>query len=529
MTRLFEYQGKKLLDSAGITVPEGRVVSSAEEAESYARELGCAAVVKAQVWVTDRKSKGLLRFCKTPEAVREAADEMLGQAIRGFAVGQVLVEELLDVDRELCAAILVDDINAQPVVMFSSMGGSGIEEIAREHPEAVARKSIDIKLGLRDFEARELVRRTTLDRALYNDAAAVLVKLYKAARMGETRSIEINPLVVTKEGEWIAADCSATVDDYAAFRHPELGIEVARELDHPPTALERIAYSVEEADHRGTFYFFQIIQDIPADGRTTQGEDIIGFHGSGAGGSMISMDPLSRLNFAPANYCDTSANPPAGKFYRAARIILAQPNLRGYFAGGSGVTSQEQYYQARGLVKAFREVGLSVPAVIRLGGNREELAIEILSKFLEDIGVPIEAYGKDDSPGSCAERLRALIDGGPYQPKGPDPISNPNPPREPYSFETFTGRVTFDHSRCGECEKKPCVLACHPNILEIKSGKPILNINEEEAKRGRCTECLACEIACWSESFQAITIELPIHGLDEYLIETEKTLAREVS
>jgi len=527
MARLFEYQGKELLRRAGFATPEGRVCASVDETELAAKDFGGPVVVKAQVWVTERKSKGLIKFCKTPQAAREAAEELLGQMIKNFPIEKLLVEKMLDIDRELFAAVIIDDAVQQPLVVFSSLGGSGIEEIAREHPEAVARRYVDIKTGLRDFEARELVRHTTLDRSLYNKAAIALVNLYKAARLGETRSIEINPLVITKNGDWVAADCHATVDDYAVFRHPELGIEVARELDHPITPLERIAYGVEKSDYRGTFYFFQVIQDIPSTGKNSQGEDIVGFHGAGGGGSMMSMDALGRHNFAIANFCDTSGNPPASKVYRAARIILSQPNIRGYFASGSGVASQEQFHSARGFVKAFREIGLRVPAVLRLGGNKEEVAIEILKKHLGDIGVPVEGYGKDDSAMHCAERLRALIEGGPYHPKGPDPISNPDPPKDPYSFKTLTGQWTIDHAKCTQCDSKPCVSACHPNILELKDGKVVLNITPDEAAKGRCTECLACEIACWSEAGQAIRIDLPIPGLDEYL--AEKTVAQEVS
>jgi succinyl-CoA synthetase beta subunit len=532
MARLFEYQGKELLKRAGFEIPDGKLVSTPEDAEAAAKELigdGGGVVVKAQAWVTGRQAKGLIKFCKTPESAREAASEMLGQVVKNFPIEHVLVEKMLNVDRELFAAVIIDDAAQAPLMIFSSLGGSGIEEIAREHPEAVAKKYIDVKVGLRDFEARELARHTTLDRELFNKAAGVLVNLYKAARLGETRSIEINPLIVTKEGKWVAADCHATVDDYAVFRHPELGIEIARELDHPTTALERIAYNVEKSDYRGTFYFFQAIQNIPREGKTQQGEDIVGFHGAGGGGSMMSMDALGQYNFVIADFTDTSGNPPASKVYRAAKVILAQPNIRGYFASGSGVASQEQFHSARGFVKAFREVGLSVPAVIRLGGNKEEVAIEILKTMLSDIGVPVEGYGKDDSAVFCAERLRRLVDEGPYEPIGPDPISNPDAPKQPYSFRTLTGRWTVDHAKCSTCDSKPCVSACHPNILELKDGKVVLDITEEEAQKGRCTECLACEITCWHEANQAIRIDLPIEGLHEYLLQQEESIAQEVS
>jgi succinyl-CoA synthetase beta subunit len=141
-------------------------------------------------------------------------------------------------------------------------------------------------------------------------------------------------------------------------------IEIAREFDRPPTELEKIAYRVEEKDYRGTFYFFQMVDE------TAGSEKYIGFNGAGGGGSMMSMDAVLNRGFKLANYCDTSGNPPASKVYRAAKVILSQPGIMGYFASGSGVASQEQYHSARGLTKAFWKNW--IPAVIRLGGNFEK-------------------------------------------------------------------------------------------------------------------------------------------------------------
>ena len=200
-------------------------------------------------------------------------------------------------------------------------------------------------------------------------------KLFAAARSVEARSLEINPLVVTKDGEFVAADCRITIDDYAVVRHPELRIEIAREFDHPPTALEQIAYAVEQSDHRGTFYFVQMTTAAATDSK-----GLVGFHGAGGGGSMMAMDAIMNEGFTIANFTDTSGNPSAAKVYRAARIILAQPGLVGYFGSGSGVASQEQYWSAYGLAKAFWELDLDIPAVIRLGGNTEDRAVEILRR-----------------------------------------------------------------------------------------------------------------------------------------------------
>ena len=173
--------------------------------------------------------------------------------------------------------------------------------------------------------------------ALCEQVAKAVQGVFEVAKTYEARSLEINPLVTTTDGRVIAADCRMTIDDYAVFRHPELGIEIARELDHPPAPLERIAYQIEQADHRGTFYFAQLNTTA-----TPGSKGLVGFHGAGGGGSMMSMDAIMAEGYSIANFTDTSGNPSAAKVYRAARIILSQPGIVGYFGSGSGVASQEQ-------------------------------------------------------------------------------------------------------------------------------------------------------------------------------------------
>ncbi|PYI75014.1 MAG: hypothetical protein DMF01_08830, partial [Verrucomicrobia bacterium] len=203
-------------------------------------------------------------------------------------------------------------------------------------------------------------------------------------------------------GEFVAADCRITIDDYAVARHPELGIEIAREFDHPPTTLERIAYAVEQNDHRGTFYFAQLATTAPKESK-----GLVGFHGAGGGGSMMSMDAIVNAGFTIANFTDTSGNPSASKVYRAARIILAQPDLVGYFGSGSGVASQEQYWSAYGLAKAFWELDLDIPAVIRLGGCKRgqmETSLAASAKICEKF-TGHNAPGKNRS---CVDRHFAM-------------------------------------------------------------------------------------------------------------------------
>jgi len=230
----------------------------------------------------------------------------------------------------------------------------------------------------------------------------------------------------------------------------------------------------------------------------------------------MSMDAVLNKGFKLANYCDTSGNPSASKVYRAAKIILSQPNIKGYFASGSGVASQEQYHSARGLVKAFYEEKLDIPGVIRLGGNFEEKAIEILADYLKNIPARVEGYGRDDLPEFCADRMEELIKENHNASHEVRPVIDPVIPEDAYTFETFTGKIYFDHSRCKSCKSLGCVPSCKPDILKLEEGKPVLSISEEEAKKGKCTECLACEIFCRFHEQEAITIHLPIPGLKEY-------------
>jgi succinyl-CoA synthetase beta subunit len=510
VARLAEFQGKQVLATAGISVPRGEVVRTPTEAASAAGRLGGPVVVKAQAWTTGRAGKGLIRFVDSADAAEKAAAAILAVQVGDFPVTEVLVEERLQVAAERYAGIIIDDRRRCPVLLVSARGGTGIEETAREHPEAVAELPLDVVEGLPQHAARELWRRVGVRGEEQRKLADACVRLAAVARQVEARAAEINPLVFTSDGRVVALDCRITVDDAAVFRHAGLGIDVARELGHPPTPLERIAWDVEKDDYRGTFYFLQMRDGF------SRGQKVVAFHGAGGGGSMMGMDALARHGFSVANFCDTSGNPPASKVYRAARILLSQPGVDGYFGTGSGVASQEQFHSARGLVKAFLEEPLAVPAVVRLGGNGEEKAIEILTTFTAGLSVPVECYGKDTPVDACAQRLAELIAGS--APAAPQPPHRePGPAAKPYAFATPTGEITYDHAVCARCASKTCVSACVPQILKLsEEGLPVLKVTLEEAQRGRCTECLACEVDCRMLGAGGGHVRLPVPGLEDY-------------
>ena len=508
MARLHEHQGKSLLADEKIGIPRGDVARTPAEAENIAKELGCEVVVKGQAWVTGRASRGLIKFADSPASAAAAASAILGKEVGGFEIDTVLVEEKLNVKREFYAGVIIDDIAQAPRIIFRAKGGSGVEQIASEHPDAISQTPVDIQTGFPDYYARDLVRQVGIQGKLQLALGLMLSRLYTVSRNSDARAAEINPIVLTEDGKLVAADCRVTVDDYAVFRHPRLEIEVAREFDRPPTELERIAWNVEKSDYRGTFYFIQMEQDFK------RGDKVIGFHGAGGGGSMMSMDAILNKGYKIANFVDTSGNPPASKVYRAARIILSQGPIDGYFSSGSGVASQEQFHSARGLAKAFLEVPLNVPAVIRLGGNAEERAMALMEQVNDVLPVPIEAFGKDDSPDFCSDRLDVLIKNYNSVDDFKPPIEKPQPD-EPYQFETVSGgTVIFDHAACRQCETHICIDTCVPEILALKDDLPVLNISEEDARKGGCIECLACQIECYFGGNCGGYVELPIPGLE---------------
>jgi len=503
VARLHEYQGKKLLAEAGVVVPQGGPVTSPDEAAEMARRLGGRVILKVQAWITGRAAMGGIRFADTPQQARHEAAALLGMKLGHFVVNEVLVERAVDIAHELFVSLALDDENRAPVLLLDTRGGSGIEERAG----SVNRLPVDCANGIETDAILDALRGSPIDDRHHDKLAAAIRAIVEVAGRYEARSLEVNPLVVTAEGEVVAADCRMTIDDYAVFRHPELGIEIARELDHPATDLERWAYQVEQQDHRGTFYFAQ----LPAD-NANGSRGLIGFHGAGGGGSMMSMDAVSRVGFRLANFCDTSGNPSAAKVYRAARIILAQPGLVGYFGSGSGVASQEQYHSAYGLAKAFVEVGLSIPAVIRLGGNGEDRAVEILQSIGEQLPATVLGYRKDDTPAMIADRFAELVEQSGGATWSPQPRAIPAFAGTGYSFEITHGTVWIDHAHC-DAATTALVVDLSNGLLRAENERPVLAVAAEDVA-GKDSELVALEIECRRAGRPVVFVDLPVEGLD---------------
>jgi succinyl-CoA synthetase beta subunit len=507
MARLHEYQGKAILAVNGFKIPRGRAVSNPDDAVIAAKELGGPVVTKIQAWTTGRAGIGGVAFAKRPADVRGHAARMLGMKVGQFPVEAVLVEEKIDIEREFFLSLAIDDAARAPVIIFAAGGGTGIEE----RSASTKRIPCDVRTGPIDVALKEAVRSCNLQPKQAEELADAVRKLFAAAQSVEARSLEINPLVLTKGGEFVAADCRITIDDYAVVRRPELKIEIAREFDHPPTALERIAYAVEQNDHRGTFYFAQLATSAPKESK-----GLAGFHGAGGGGSMMSMDAIVNTGFTIANFTDTSGNPSASKVYRAARIILAQPDLVGYFGSGSGVASQEQYWSAYGLAKAFWELDLDIPAVIRLGGNTEDRAVDILARMSKLLRAPVEGYRKTDAPATIASRFAELVAESkgkrwrPRAPRTPKVIED----KSATNFEVKGGRVWIDKTMWPLIRS---AIETHSSGLIVdRDEAPAIALPAEEFAT-KDSELVACDVECRLAGIEGFYLELDVPGLDELI------------
>lgn len=521
MAQLHEYKAKQILAENGIEIPRGEVAFSAKKAKEIAEKLSGEVVVKAQIHSTSRAAAGGIKFAKTAEEAEKIASEMLGKEIANNLCEAVLIDEKAEIEREFYLGFIVDTTLKRPTLLFSDSGGSGIEERADSMKKLVCsiRKEPDLQ-ELQRFTFHSAYSALYKSKAILGEnddilasrlslkLAEILQKLYLVAKKTDARIAEINPLALLKDGRLVALDCRVSVDDYADFRQKDLGIEIARELGHTPTKLEKIAWEIEKDDFRGTFFFVEIFEDKKI--LNPQSAFRIGFHGAGGGGSMASLDAAQRNGLSPACYVDTSGNPPASKVYRAARIILSIANIRGYFLSGSGVASQEQFGLARAVLKAFLEVKPNIPAVLRLGGNGENIAKELVERYAKFLPAPIEAYRKKDTADFCAARLKELIQNHPQINTDAHGLKTDDFKAD-YSFKTKTGTISFDYSQFNADSAEKIVASCPQKILKLDDNNlPVLAIEETEAERGKCSECLACEFASLDLSLSAVKIDFPL-------------------
>ncbi len=411
MARLYEHQGKDLFRRMGISVPRSGVARNQVEAAKIAQEVGFPVAIKAQVLAGRRGKAGGIRFAATTEEVRMATCALLGASIHGIPVEAVLVEQRLAIQREAYLAVAADASSRQPIVLISFQGGRDIEETAAQDPAGFYQAPVNIREGLPDHLARNIIRRTSgASSADILSLAPVLCNLYRTYRTFDCKLVEINPLALTPEGP-VAADARVDIDDDAIWRHPELGLSMTEEAGRAPTPLEIVAGSIDQGDHRGTAHFVQ----LDPDGSLTRelGKIPVAFDCVGTGASLTAMDELVSLGFYPVNFADTSGNPSASKMYRITKVILSQPHIQGYLFL-SCIRSQQLDNTARGIVAALKELypatggKPNIPMLFAFRGAYEQEALQLF----RDHGIAdspwVTLLGRDVDEREAALAFRAL-------------------------------------------------------------------------------------------------------------------------
>lgn len=409
MAKFFEYQGKALFKQAGIPIPEGEAVKTPEEAKRAAEKIGKPVVVKAQVWAGGRGKSGAVKFADTPEEAEKVADEILGMEVKGLEVKELLVEEKLDIAQEFYAGVIINsaqDVRA-PVLMFSPEGGMEIESVPEDK---IAMLNVDVIKGLMPYDTLNMALSMGVKGTALRQVADIIFKLFQTFQKYDCRSLEINPLVLTKDGKVLAADCRMAVDDQALFRQPGLGIKIGREFLKEPSDFDLMGWDFEETDFRGTSYVAQM-----AEPDEVKKGGYVGYHGIGGGAAMIGMDALNQVGLKVADYADTSGNPTASKVYRVIKLIMSQPGIEGYFLAGFMMANQEQWHHAHGIVKALREElpkKPGFPVVLLLCGNKEKDSQEILKEGLKGLDARIEIYDREHVYDAkfIGGRVKALVD-----------------------------------------------------------------------------------------------------------------------
>ncbi len=352
---LHEYQGRELFARYGLPVLPGQVAASAEEAREIAARLGGTVVIKAQVLVGGRGKAGGVKLAQSPEDAFRNARAILALHIKGLPVRRVLVAQAADIARELYCSITLDRSRKLPLVMVSAEGGVEIEEVARTAPEKIHRFHVPQWTGLLPFQARGLFRPALQDGRLVAQAADVLLKLWRLYEDADCSLAEINPLVVTPQGEVKALDAKVILDDNAEYRHREWADWRIPEDETAGARLARL---------KGLSY-------VKLDGD-------IGCVVNGAGLAMATMDLIKHYGGEPANFLDIGGSSSPEKVTAALKIITSESRVRAIlFNIFGGITRCDDV--ARGIVQSLEESPLAVPLVIRLTGTNEEQAREILA------------------------------------------------------------------------------------------------------------------------------------------------------
>ncbi len=357
---LYEYQGKQYFARYGVPVSPGEAAETVPDAAAAAERIGYPVVVKAQVRVGGRGKAGGVRLAGDRAEAEAAAAAILGLDIKGHVVRRVWVERATDIAKEYYASFTLDRTNKRHLCMVSAEGGVEIETVAEENPDAIARLGIDPLDGISVADARRLAEQAGIDAEALDGVAAILVDLYRCYEEGDADLVEVNPLVLTTDGRVHALDAKVTLDDSAAFRHPEW--ESYRDLESLE-ARERLARE------KG-------LQYVGLDGS-------VGIIANGAGLAMSTCDVVEQVGGSPANFLDIGGGANAEVMASALQVITTDEKVRAIFVNVfGGITRCDEV--AKGIVQALGAVAIDAPIVVRLDGTNAEEGRAILAAYESD-------------------------------------------------------------------------------------------------------------------------------------------------
>ena len=352
---LYEYQGKELFKRFGIPVSEGRLATTPDEARAAAEEIGGPVVVKAQVLTGGRGKAGGVKLADSPDDAQSKADDILGLDINGHVVRKLWIEHASDIAKEYYLSITFDRGTKKPLFMLTTEGGVEIEQVAAENPDALARLHVDPLEGFQPYQGRRLVYGAGIDDpSEQKQILAIVEKLHRCFVESDAMLTEINPLIVTPDGEVRALDAKFTVDDSSLFRHPD----IAEMRD------------VGAADPQERFAREKGVTYVKLDGN-------VGILGNGAGLSMSTVDVVVVAGGKPANFCDLGGGGDAQGVVDALEVITSDEQVRSIFFNiFGGITRCDEV--ARGILVALEQMQIELPIVVRLDGTNAEEGRKIL-------------------------------------------------------------------------------------------------------------------------------------------------------
>jgi succinyl-CoA synthetase beta subunit len=356
--KLFEYEAKRILAKYGIPIPQGMLATNPKHAHEIASKLKPPFAVKAQVLVAGRGKAGGILFANTVAEAKEAAGKLLGMQIKGMPVKSVWIEEKLNVKKEIYFGITIDRFKRCYVVIASAFGGMEIEEIAQKTPENVVKISVIPQQDFRPYRARQIAKRIGYAGNQLVELGRIFERLYSVCVDHDAELVEMNPLVETSDGKFVAADARIIIDDNALFRHPEYKKRLFEgESELNPQELEALKNDLAY---------------VKLDGN-------IGVIGNGAGLVMATLDTIQFFGGKPANFLDVGGGAPSDKIAVALKIVLSDPNVEVLFINIlGGITRCDEV--ARGILEAKKAAGVTKPMVIRLVGTNEEEGKRILTE-----------------------------------------------------------------------------------------------------------------------------------------------------